>query len=99
MYTFVREVSFRSLAEMMRGMPLAGQIVKYYQEAAGVDIQIQRAITGSPVCVRYVTQIESLDEWQKVQDKVAQDPAFHKLLGEMGPLVDGSKTNDQIWRT
>ena len=98
MYTFVREVSFRSLAEMMRGMPLASQIVKYYKEAAGVDIQIQRALTGSPVCLRYVTQLESLDEWQKVQDKVAQDPAFLKLLGEMGPLVDGSKTNDQIWR-
>jgi hypothetical protein len=98
MYTFEREATFKTIADMMRGLPITAQIVKYYKEAAGIDIQVQRALTGSPVCVRFVSQLESLDEWQKVQEKVAQDPAFHKLLGELAPMVDGSRTNDRIWR-
>ena len=99
MYTFVREVAFKTLADMMRGMATATRIVKHYKEVGGVDIQIQRALTGSPVCIRYVTQLDSLDRWQAIQAKIAQDPEFHNMLGEMAQFVDGSKTHDQIWQS
>lgn len=62
----------------------------------GVDIQIHRALSGSPVCTRFVSHLDSLDEWQRVQPKVGLDPEFHKMLAEMAPLVDGGKTNDQL---
>lgn len=39
---------------------------------------------------------ESLDGWQAHQAKVAPDSAFHKLLGELAPLIDGRKTSDEI---
>ncbi|TFY99811.1 hypothetical protein [Ramlibacter rhizophilus] len=99
MYTFIREVSFKTMADMMRGLPVAQRMVKHYKEVGGVDIQIQRALSGSPVCVRFVAQLDSLDEWQRVQSKIATDPEFHKMLGEMGPLVDGGRTNDQLWQS
>ncbi|WBY03234.1 hypothetical protein PE066_06790 [Ramlibacter tataouinensis] len=99
MYTFVREVTFRTMADMMRGLPVAAEIVKFYKDVAGTEIRVQRALTGSPVCIRYVAELDSLDEWQRIQEQVAQNPVFHKLLAEMGPLVDGSRTHDQIWRT
>jgi len=99
MYTFIREVSFRTIADMMRGLPVAQRIVKHYKEVGGVDVQIHRALSGSPVCVRYVAQLESLDEWQRVQAKIGQDPEFHKMLQEMAPLVDGGKTHDQLWQS
>lgn len=97
MYTFIREVSFKTMADMMRGLPTATRVVKHYKEVSGVDIQIQRALTGSPVCIRYVAQLDSLDKWQAIQNKMAQDAEFHKMLGEMAQFVDGGKTHDQIW--
>lgn len=94
---FTREVTFRSMADAARGAPLVAQVVKYYKEAVGVDVQVQRAISGSPLRVRYVAQLDSLDKWRADSAKVAQDPAFHKLLGEMVPLVDASRTCDELW--
>ncbi len=94
---FVREVTFRSMADAMKGMQVATQVVKFYKEAVGVDLQLQRAISGSPVRLRFVAQLESLDKWQADTAKIAKDPAFHKLLGEMALLVDGTKTHDELW--
>lgn len=94
---FVREVAFRSMADALKGMPIAEQVVKFYKESVGVDIQLQRAISGAPTRLRFVAQLESLDKWQADSAKVMQDPAFHRLLGEMAQLVDPSKTNDELW--
>lgn len=97
MYRIEREVTFRALAEMVRGLPIAVQLAKHYKQTAGVDLQIVRALTGTPGRIRFVAQVDSLDEWNRVQDKIAQDPAFQKLLGEFAPLIEGTKTYDQIW--
>jgi len=98
MYTFIREATFKTMVDAMRGAPIAAQIAKHYKEMTGIDVQLMRPISGSPVRLRFIGQIESLDQWQAHQTKMAQDPAFHKLLAEFGPLVDGSKTYDEIWR-
>jgi len=98
MYTFIREATFKTMADAVRGMSVATQIVKYYKDTIGADLQLARPISGSPLRLRFITQLESLDKWQADQTKVVQDPAFHKLLAEFAPLVDGSKTYDEIWR-
>lgn len=96
-HIFVREVTFKSMADAMKGMQVATRVVKFYKEAVGTDIQLQRAISGSPVRLRFVAQLDSLDKWQADSAKVTQDPAFHQLLGEMALLVDGTRTNDELW--
>jgi hypothetical protein len=96
-YTFVRDVTFQNMAASMRAAPVVQQIVKFYKEAVNVDIQVLRPISGAPTRLRFISQLESLDKWQADTAKVMQDPAFHKLLAEMGPLVDGSKTSDELW--
>lgn len=98
MYRIEREITFRTLADMVRGLPIASRIATHYKESAGADLQIARAMTGTPGRIRFFAQLDSLDEWNRVQDKVGQDPAFHKLLSEFGPLIEGTKTYDQIWR-
>lgn len=99
MYTFVREVSFKTIADMMRGMPVVQRVVKHYKDVSGVEVQVLRPLSGSPVCMRFVAQLDSLDEWQRVQTKIGMDPEFRKMLAEMAPLVDGGKTNDQLWQS
>jgi hypothetical protein len=94
---FVREVTFKTIADAMKGMQVAAQVVKFYKESVGVDVQLQRALSGVPTRVRFVAQLESLDKWQADSAKVIQDPAFHRLLAEMAPLVDGTKTVDELW--
>jgi hypothetical protein len=96
-YIFVRDVTFKSMADAMKGMPVAAQIVKLYKEAVGVEIQMQRPLSGCPVRLRYVAQLDSLDKWQADTAKMAQNPAFHKLLGELAPLVEGTRTQDELW--
>lgn len=96
-YLFVREVTFKSIADSVKGMQVATQVVKFYKEAVGQDIRLQRALSGAPTRLRFVAQLDSLDRWQADSTKVNQDPAFHRLLGEMAPLVDASKTCDELW--
>ncbi|HEY0884927.1 MAG TPA: hypothetical protein VGE20_06585 [Ramlibacter sp.] len=96
-HIFVREVIFKSMADAMKGMQVAARVVKFYKEAVGTDIQLQRAISGSPVRLRFVAQLDSLDKWRADSEKVSQDPAFHQLLGEMALLVDGTRTTDELW--
>jgi hypothetical protein len=98
MYIVIREATFKNLVEAQRGMPVAANIVKYLKETHKREVRLLRSITGSPLRVRFVSETESLDDWQKIQQKAAQDPAFQKLLAELAPTVDGSKTLDEIWR-
>jgi hypothetical protein len=96
-HIFVREATFKSMADALKGMQVATRVVKFYKEAVGADIQLQRAISGSPVRLRFVAQLDSLDQWHADSAKVTQDPAFHQLLGGMALLVDGTRTNDELW--
>ncbi|HUP09549.1 MAG TPA: hypothetical protein VMU47_20490 [Caldimonas sp.] len=57
-----------------------------------------RPVAGSPLRARFVWQLESMDASRAIQLKSAQDPTFQKPLQEIAPLVDGSKTVDEIWQ-
>ena len=98
MYTITREVTFKTLSDAVRAMPLVAAITKYYKDKLNVDLRIMRPIGGTPTRLRFVFEMESLDAWQAGQMKAVQDPEYQKVLGEFGPLVDGSKTYDEIWR-
>jgi hypothetical protein len=97
-YTIMRDVSFKTMADGLRAAPIMAQIAKFYKETSGIELQMLRPASGSPTRLRIVCTIESLDSWQDKQARIAQDPAFQKLLNELSQFVDGSKTNDEIWR-
>lgn len=97
MYTFIREVGYRNMADALRAAPINQAIVKYFKEAHGVDTRVMRAVTGSPIRARFVTQMESMDAYAAMQQKAMQDPGYQKMLAESALLVDGSKTCDEIW--
>ena len=96
-YVFVREITFKTLADGARAAPLLSQIVKLYKEALDVEVSVARAISGAPNRVCFVSRVDSLDKWQADAAKIQKDPAFLKVLGEIGPMVDGSKTRDDLW--
>jgi len=98
MYTFIREVTFKTMADAVRAAPITVAISKYYKDKHKIDMRLLRPITGSPTRLRFVFETDSIDAWQAINEKASNDPAFHKLLNEIGPTVDGSKTNDEIWR-
>jgi hypothetical protein len=98
MYTFIRESSFKTMIDAVRGMPISLAIAEYYKKEHGVDVTLQRPVTGSPLRIRFISQMESMDAWRALQMKAVRDPAFQKLLAEIGPLVDGGKTFDEIWQ-
>lgn len=98
MYTFTREVTFKTMIDALRGAPIAQAFAKYYQDAHGVTLRLSRPVTGAPTRLRFTYEMESIDASQALTRKAAMDPAFHKLLAEIGPLVDGSKTRDEIWQ-
>jgi hypothetical protein len=98
MYTFIREASFKNMIDVVRGVPITQSIVKYYKDTHGMEIRVLRPIAGSPLRLRFVWQMESMDAARSLQLKAAQDPNFQELLAEFAPLVDGSKTLDEIWQ-
>ena len=98
MYTFIREVSFKTMIDAVRGVPVTQAIVKYYKEVHHLDMVLLRPIAGSPTRLRFVSQMESMDASRALNLKAAQDPVFQKYLAEIAPLVDGSKTLDEIWQ-
>ena len=98
MYTFIREVTFKTIADAVRAVPVTEAVIKYYKDKHKLNMRLMRPVTGAPTRLRFVFETDSLDAWQAINDKVSKDPAFHKLLGEIAPTVDGSKTNDEIWR-
>jgi hypothetical protein len=98
MYTFIREVSFKTMMDSVRGIPVTQAIVKYYKDAHGLEMVLQRPIAGLPTRLRFVSRMESMDASRALNLKAAQDPVFQKYLAEMALLVDGSKTLDEIWQ-
>jgi len=97
MYTIIREVTFKTIADAVRGMPIAGSFRKYFKDTHNIDIKLMRPVGGYPSHIRFVFELESLDVWVSNNQKFMEDPSYHKLLNEIGPLVDGSKTHDEIW--
>ena len=83
---------------MIRGIPIAQAIFKYYKDAHGLEMKVLRPVAGSPLRVRFIAQMDSMDAFRSLQLKAGQDSNFQKLLAEIGPLVDGSKTIDEIWQ-
>ena len=98
MYTFIREASFKTMIDMIRGIPITQAIFKYYKDTHGLETKVLRPVAGSPLRVRFVSQMESMDAFRSLQLKAGLDPNFQKLLAELAPLVDGSKTIDEIWQ-
>jgi hypothetical protein len=98
MYTFIREITFRTMVDAVRGAPISQSVARLYKEAHGLDVSLMRPIAGSPLRLRFVSQMASMDAWREVQMKAMQDLAMQKLLAEIAPLVDGSKTYDDIWQ-
>lgn len=86
------------MIDAVRATPVTQTIVKYYKEVHGLDMKLMRPVTGSPARMQFVSQMDSIDASRAMQLKAAQDPTFQKLLAEMAPLVDGSKTYDEIWQ-
>ncbi len=97
MYTFIREVTFKTMADAVRAAPMTAAISKYYKDKHKIDMRLMRPISGLPTRLRFIFETDSLDAWQSISEKAIKDPTFHKLLGEIGPTVDGSKTHDEIW--
>lgn len=97
MYTFMREITFKTAADAVRGLPTAEAFCQYFAETHGFEMRLLRPVSGSPNRVRFVAQGDSLDAWRAIFAKAMKDPAYHRLLGEIGPTVDGGKTFDEIW--
>lgn len=98
MYTFIREIEFKTMIDAVSGVPVMQAIVAYYKDVHGLELKLLRPVTGSPLRLRFVSQMESMDASRALNMKTLQDPAFQKLLAEIAPLVDGSKTLDEIWQ-
>ena len=98
MYTCIREVMFKTAADTLRAAPVAAAISKYFKDTHKLDMRLMRPVGGSPNRLRFVGEMDSLDAWGAMQAKAVQDPAYQKLLAEIGPTVDGSKTFDEFWR-
>ena len=98
MYTFIREVTFKSMADSVRGMPVAAALCKYYKDAHMVDMVMLHAVSGSPNRIRFVAQFASLDAWMVASEQAMKDESFQQLLAEIAPTVDASKTYDEFWK-
>lgn len=98
MYTFTREVTFKSMADVMRAVPIVQSIVRYYKESHGLDVRLLWPVSGGPTRLRFVSEVPSMDAQHALQMKAIRDPALQKLLAEMSPMIDGSKTCDEIWQ-
>jgi len=79
-------------------VPITQAIARYYKDTHGLQVTLLRPVAGSPLRLRFQWQMESMDAARAIQMKAAQDPNFQKLLAEIAPLVDGSRTVDEIWQ-
>ena len=100
MYTSTRMTRFKTVAAMMAGVPTCVALVEHMKKEYGLDATLlSPAMGGHPARVLFVTRGDDLQKMQDAQDRMTQDPKFRELVGKLGDLVDGSATNDQVWRT
>ena len=72
MYTFIRELAFKTMGDAVRAASITVAISKYYKDAHKVDMRLMRPIGGSPGRLRFVFEMASLDAFQAMQMKTIQ---------------------------
>jgi hypothetical protein len=60
-------------------------------------MRLMRPVTWSPLRLRFVIEMASMDAWRSMNVQAIRDPAYQQLLVEIAPMMDGSKTADEVW--
>lgn len=100
MYTWTRITRFKNVASMMAAVPTCVSLVEHMKKEYGLDATLLApTMGGHPARVLFVLRNDDLQKAQDTQDRMTQDPKYRELVGRLGEFVDGSATNDQVWRT
>jgi hypothetical protein len=99
-FSLVRSLSFKNLNAMAAGLPVLKEIAEHVYKAHDAASRLYVPIGNGPVCRTFmVRRSDDLDKSQELTDKVMNDKKFRELLGRLSDFVDGSKTEDALWRS
>jgi hypothetical protein len=98
-YSMVRSMSFKNLGAMAQGLPvmteMSGHILKTQDVATRIYVPVGSGAVSRALMVRTT---DDLDKAQATMDKVMADDGFRRLLPRLIECVEGSMTQDSIWR-
>lgn len=98
-YTMVRSLSFKNLGAMGQGLPVLAEMSAHILKTQDVPTRIYVPAGSGPVSrALMVRTADDLDKAQATMDKVLADDSFRRLLPRLIECVDGTKTEDSLWR-
>ena len=99
MYTSSRIVQFKNMSAMAQGLPICQSIMSLMKEFVGNDVGLYTAtLGGNPVRVLFVTRAENIATLSDGMDRAAQNTKFRELVSQLGQYVEGTHTQDQVWK-
>jgi hypothetical protein len=99
-FTHVRSVSFKNLNAMAAGLPILKEMTDYVYRTAEAASRLYVPVANGPVCrALMVRRGDDLDQAQETMDKVMNDKKCREFLARLSDFVDGSKTEDTLWRS
>ena len=100
MYTSTRVIRFKNVASMMAGMPICLQILQYWKNTLKQDVSLMTPVLGGhPARVLFVVRSEDIESNLRLSEQANKDKKNLALVAKLSELVDGSATNDQVWKT
>lgn len=99
MYTWTRVIRFKSVTSMMAAMPVCLSIIEYMRNELKQDCSMMTpTLGGHPARALFVVTSPDLAKNLIALDMANQDPRYRDLVSKLGEHVDGSATNDQVWK-
>lgn len=98
-YRFTRTVAFKTIAAMMESMPTCIKIVDYISKTWKVEAHLMApTLGGHPARVVFVTMVDDINALQASQAESMKDKKYLTLINALHPHIDGSATNDQVYK-
>lgn len=99
MYTSARIVQFNNIGSLMQGIPHLLKASELIKKFVGPDVSVLLpAAGGNPARALVVVRGESLDAMQAGLDRALDNAEYRAVLAQIGALVVGSATQDQMWK-
>lgn len=99
-FVLIREVEFKSSAQLFKAMPALIGISKMWSDLApSMPFQLSRSIVGNPLRIRWTSHVNSIDEFHRLFAQMQQRPEYIKHTELIAECADLHSLCDEIWQT
>lgn len=98
-FLFIREMQFKSSADLMKAMPAISGISACWNEIApSMPFQISRSLVGHPLRIQWQTKTDNTDNFYRLFAQLQQNSEYRKHTETIAGCAEVSTLKDEIWQ-